>query len=121
MHWLDGPDGDGEISQMQRATITEAQNGLSALIDRVRAGESVLITDRGVPVARLAPAGASADADDLPLARLGRAGIVRRGPGDPGWILDRPPTRTVDGRGISDLVLEDRESGSETGDWTHGR
>ena len=40
---------------MKTATITEAKNGLSALIDRVRAGEQVLITDRGIPVARLEP------------------------------------------------------------------
>jgi prevent-host-death family protein len=35
------------------ATITEAKNRLSALIDQVRSGESVLIVDRGIPVARL--------------------------------------------------------------------
>jgi len=35
---------------MKRTTITEAENGLSALIDQVEAGESILITDRGVPV-----------------------------------------------------------------------
>ena len=42
---------------MKTATITEAKNGLSALIDRVRAGESVLILDRGVPIARIEPIG----------------------------------------------------------------
>ena len=40
---------------MKTATITQAKNGLSALIDRVRAGESILILDRGTPVARLEP------------------------------------------------------------------
>ena len=38
---------------MKTATITEIKNGLSAIIDQVRAGESVLITDRGLVVARL--------------------------------------------------------------------
>ena len=41
--------------QMQRATITEAKDGLSKLLDRVKAGETILIMDRGVPVARLEP------------------------------------------------------------------
>jgi len=40
---------------MQRATITEAKVGLSKLLERVKAGETILIMDRGVPVARLEP------------------------------------------------------------------
>ena len=38
---------------MKRTSITDAKNGLSALIEQVRHGESVIIEDRGVPVARL--------------------------------------------------------------------
>jgi prevent-host-death family protein len=98
---------------MKRATITEAKNGLSALIDRVKAGESILITDRGVPVARLESATTSAaDADDEGrLDRLERAGAITRGTGDFTAFLERAPVETVDGRGIVDLVLEERESG----------
>lgn len=96
---------------MKRATITEAKNGLSALIDQVKAGESILITDRGVPVARLEPATTGDVDDEGRIERLVRAGIARRGRGDLGWILDRPTTPTVDGQGILDLVLEERESG----------
>ena len=96
---------------MKRATITEAKNGLSALIDRVKAGETILITDRGLPVARLEPATSTGDDDQGRLARLERAGILRRGRGDPRRILDRPPTPTTDGRPISDFVIEERESG----------
>jgi prevent-host-death family protein len=95
---------------MKRATITQAKNGLSALIDQVKAGESVLITDRGVPVARLEPANL-ADDDEGRLARLERAGIARRGRGDPRRILERPPIQTLDGSSISDLVIEERRSG----------
>jgi prevent-host-death family protein len=95
---------------MKRATITEAKNGLSALIDRVKAGETILITDRGVPVARLEPA-VTADDDEGRLARLERAGIIRRGRGDPRWILDRPPTPTIGGASVVELLLEDRRSG----------
>jgi len=59
------------------ATITEAKNRLSALIDQVRGGESVLIVDRGIPVARLESAvTVAADADGR-IVRLQRAGVVR--------------------------------------------
>src|SRR3989442_1226313 len=39
------------------ASISEAKNRLSALIDHVRAGDTVVIVDRGIPVARLEPRG----------------------------------------------------------------
>lgn len=97
---------------MKRATITEAKNGLSALIDQVKAGDSILITDRGVPVARLEPAAPSANDDDEGrLARLERAGLVTRGTGDVRGILDRPLVQTIDGSSVVDIVLEERESG----------
>jgi prevent-host-death family protein len=41
---------------MQKAGIREARQNISELIDRVRKGGEILITDRGKPVARLVPA-----------------------------------------------------------------
>jgi prevent-host-death family protein len=38
------------------ATVAEAKNRLSALLAEVAKGEEVVITKRGVPVARLVPA-----------------------------------------------------------------
>ena len=64
---------------MKKASITEAKNKLSALIDGVKAGSPVLILDRGRPVARLEPVtGAEARSDDR-LLRLVREGVVRPG------------------------------------------
>jgi prevent-host-death family protein len=40
---------------MKRAGVGEARQHLSALIDEVRKGHEVIITDRGRPVARLVP------------------------------------------------------------------
>lgn len=62
---------------METATITEAKNGLSALIDRVRAGQTILILDRGIPVARLEPVSSDPHQSGR-VERLERAGIVRR-------------------------------------------
>ena len=53
--------------------IRELKNGLSKYIDRVRAGEEVIVTDRGRPVARLS----SIDASEDRLADLVAAGVVR--------------------------------------------
>jgi prevent-host-death family protein len=63
---------------MKKASITEAKNNLSALIDGLRSGSPVLIVDRGRPVARLEPVSAGRDQEgDGRLARLVRDGVVR--------------------------------------------
>ena len=96
---------------MRRATITEAKNGLSALIDRVRAGETILITDRGVPVARLEPSPPSDDWD-AHIARLERQGLVRRGKRRPSLeILKEPPIKLVGGASVVEALLEERRTG----------
>jgi prevent-host-death family protein len=40
---------------MKKAGIREARQDLSALIEEVRKGREIVITDRGRPVARLVP------------------------------------------------------------------
>lgn len=96
---------------MRTKTITEAKSGLSALIDQVRAGETVLITDRGVPVARLEPVATSNDPTGR-VERLTRAGLMRPGTGDlPADFLDGPTTSTPDGFSLVDAVIEERRSG----------
>ena len=96
---------------MKKASISEAKNRLSALLDRVRAGETILILDRGTPVAQLGPPHAASD--DERLARLERAGIVRRGSGQP-LPLERLATGDVPPEGYAGLVeavIEERREG----------
>jgi prevent-host-death family protein len=93
------------------ATITEAKNGLSALIDKVRAGESVLIMDRGIPVARLESAvSASPDAEGR-VARLERAGAVRaaRTPPVIELLSTSPPSPRAASSAVAALIEERRE------------
>jgi prevent-host-death family protein len=93
---------------MKSATITEAKNGLSALIDRVRAGESIVITDRGIPVAVLEPATTLVDVEDR-IAKLERAGLIRRGKGGPPLeLILQPGPRTTDGSSVVEALLEER-------------
>ena len=97
---------------MKIATITEAKNKLSALLDRVRAGETILIVDRGRPVARLEPAVALDERSDGRLARLERAGLVRVG-GRRGRasLLDGRPPRTRTGVNVVDALVAERRTG----------
>jgi len=64
---------------MKTTSISNAKNQLSALIDLVRKGETVIITDRDHPVAQLAPLGATQRDDESSMAELERSGLVRRG------------------------------------------
>ena len=69
---------------MIRATISEVKNGLSAHLRRVRSGESVLILDRGTPIARIVPVGRAlehathADVDADADARIEARRVFRR-------------------------------------------
>ena len=97
---------------MKKASITEAKNNLSALIDTVKAGASVLIVDRGHPVARLEPVrGIASDADGR-LARLVREGIVRPPRGAaPKTVLGAAPPRPRRGASAVRALLEERREG----------
>ena len=97
---------------METATITQVKNGLSAYIDKVKAGESILVTDRGVPVAVLEPVSEQIDWDKR-MARLERAGLVRRGKGRIPLEILRTPGPKVRGPGNPgvDAIIEERRSG----------
>jgi prevent-host-death family protein len=97
---------------MVTASISEAKAKLSALLALVRAGETVTITDRGRPVARLVPAMGEGDGDDeARLQRLERAGLIRRPKQklDVEAFLARPKVDL--GGGVVEELIEDRRSG----------
>jgi prevent-host-death family protein len=99
---------------MKRASITEAKNNLSKLIDSVKAGSPVLITDHGRPVARLERVADGDEGDDGGrLARLIREGIVRpsRTRSFPKRLLTEPPPRLKGGESLVDYLLEERREG----------
>jgi prevent-host-death family protein len=81
--------------------IRDLKNNLSKYIDRVRAGEEVVVTDRGRPVAKLSAVDSSADR----LAELVAAGVVR----PPTQASRHRPRRRIEAKGtVSDLVAEQR-------------
>lgn len=93
------------------ATITEAKNRLSALIDQVRAGESILIVDRGTPVARLESAVSAAPDVEGRIARLERAGALRAARKPPAIELlsTDPPSPRLGASAVAALLKERRE------------
>ncbi|MGH9347666.1 MAG: type II toxin-antitoxin system Phd/YefM family antitoxin [Vicinamibacterales bacterium] len=96
---------------MKKASITEAKNNLSALIDSVKGGSPVLIVDRGRPVARLEPVSSLSAEDDDRLARLVREGVVRpaRGIAPKALFGTRPPRAKRGASGVRALLDERRE------------
>ncbi len=89
---------------MITASITETKNRLSALLDRVRHGQVVLIMDRGTPVARIESVVTGADIDaEGRGARLERQGLMTRGrrPAPRRLMAQRPP-RLREGTGGGD-------------------
>ena len=96
---------------MRKATVTEVKNGLSALLDRVKGGETVLVTDRGVPVARIEPVHALEDPTGR-LEALVRAGVIRPGTGTiPDSILKGPSIRAPQGHSVVEALLDERRTG----------
>jgi len=98
---------------MKKASITEAKNSLSALIDGLKGGSSVLIVDRGRPVARLEPvmAGTAVEQDGR-LSRLIREGVVRPGRGRvPRALFTSQPPRPKRGMSAVEALIVERREG----------
>ena len=96
---------------MKRASITEAKNRLSSLIDGLKSGSPVLIVDRGRPVARLEPVTSSPrSAAEGRLDRLVRDGIVRpaRAALPKALLSGSPPHVTSGASGVRALIDERR-------------
>lgn len=99
---------------MKTASISEAKNRFSAYIDMVRRGESVLITDRNKPVARLTPfSPGEPGSEEARRADLERRGVIRRASVRPGktFLKRLPPAPRVKGDSLLRAPLADREEG----------
>ena len=95
---------------MQTTSITELKNSLSAYLRNVKAGEEVLITDRGRPIARLVPVSPS-DSIEERMDDLERRGLLKRGTGklpEDFWEMPRP--KDPEGLVLKGL-LQEREEG----------
>ena len=94
---------------MKHASIAALKARLSEYLSAVKAGEEVIVTDRGRPVARLAPLGGQESGARA--AELVRAGLARapeeRLPAD-FWSAPRP--LDPEGRSL-EVLQEERDAG----------
>lgn len=94
---------------METTAISKLKASLSEYLTKVKAGENVLVTERGRPIAKIIPVEREESEIPAHLLTLERAGLVnigtRRLPPDI-WDLPRPK----DERGLAlDALLEERE------------
>jgi prevent-host-death family protein len=94
---------------MKTASISATKNQLSALLERVRQGETILITDHDRPVAKLVPIGTESGSETPgQISALERQGIVRRGHGKKCRLT--PPPKPATGTSAVAALLEERET-----------
>ena len=86
----------------------ELKTRLGTYLDRVRAGETILVTDRGKPVAELRPVGASEDPTEQALRKMEAEGLITR-PKRRGGLTPFVPIQLPPGVSASDAVSRDRE------------
>jgi prevent-host-death family protein len=95
---------------MKTATVSKLKMSLSEYLACAKAGEEVVVTERGRPVARLSPIDAMRDSAGY-MAKLAREGLVK----PPSGVLDRrfwDIRRPRDPRGsLLRSLLREREDG----------
>jgi prevent-host-death family protein len=96
---------------MRCAGISRLKASLSEYLDAVKAGEEVLVTDRGKPVARIVPVPEERGPNAARMKEMAAAGILRLGRGNVSkgfWSVRRP----ADPGGLALRALQDeREDG----------
>lgn len=93
---------------MQTVSVTEAKNNLSKLLKKVKHGQTVLILDRKIPVARLEPLNGTEPGEDPRITELVRQGVLKRGKGKlpkDFWTRPLPKLRGS----LVEAVLKNRE------------
>ena len=96
---------------MKSTTVSDAKNRLSYYLDHVKGGETIVITDRGRPVARLEPIPPDADPGGR-RERLTRPGLMRAAAETlPEDVLAGPLAELPAGVSAVDAVISERQSG----------
>lgn len=97
---------------MKPVGVAELKSKLAHHLDRVKAGEEVVITERGVPIARLVPL-PSRFSTDARMIELVRRGAVRPPPGNGLDVeaLYRMPRSSDPTGAVLRALLEEREEG----------
>ncbi|MGE0030050.1 MAG: type II toxin-antitoxin system Phd/YefM family antitoxin [Steroidobacteraceae bacterium] len=96
---------------MEKVSISRLKDQLSAYLKKVEAGQTVVVTDRNKPVARLAPIAAASRESDR-IKALVQQGLVSMPKAPPLSIEEIRGKRPVaSGARLLEALLEERESG----------
>jgi prevent-host-death family protein len=96
---------------MQTAAVSELKASASAFLKRVKAGEEILVTDRGTPIAKIIPLRPGNSPSDNSISNLELKGLARVGKGclpDDFWNAPRPRDERCAALGA---LLAEREEG----------
>ncbi|MBA3613921.1 MAG: type II toxin-antitoxin system prevent-host-death family antitoxin [Nitrospirales bacterium] len=96
---------------MKTTPVSELRATLSEQLARVKAGEEVVVTERGRPIAKIVPFSSETMWLSAHMSELARNGLIRLGTGKISkdiWKLPRP----IDKRGQAlKALLDEREQG----------
>jgi len=96
---------------MRSAAISELKATLSEILTHVKAGEEVVVTERGKPIAKIMPFLPQGNQASAHLAELARAGLIRLGSGKvPKGFWKHPRPQDPQGAGLRFLLQEREES-----------
>ena len=96
---------------MESASVSDLKRSPSGYFRKVKAGEEILITDRGRPIAKIIPLRREGTGDEAQLAKLEAAGLVRIGKGFPPGFCWNDDDELMDSKGaIRAALVEDREA-----------
>jgi len=91
-----------------RLGLREANQGFAKAIKAVRAGEDVVLTDRGRPIAVIKPL-KKTDGPEAVLQAMAEAGLIRRASRKGPMPAPRWRPLKVTGTPLSDTIADDRE------------
>jgi prevent-host-death family protein len=95
------------------ASVVQFKARLSEYLRHVKGGGELLITERGVPVVRVAPLD-DAERRSTRRLRLERAGQIRTGRGKLPKVLQAPPEGDRVGDAVLDALLAERGDAGST-------
>ena len=95
---------------MRTVTVSKLKASLSAFLRQVKAGEEVIVTERGRPIAKLTPVVSTTMLPEH-LAEMEKQGLIKRGSGKlPADFWDFPRPEDPAGHTLK-AVLQEREEG----------
>jgi prevent-host-death family protein len=94
------------MGKAQKVGARELKTRLGRYLRRVRAGETLIITDRGEPIAELRPIHQAGHTVEAKLRQMESEGLIIRGNGTP---LPAFKPRRIKGKPLSDTLIEMRK------------